>query len=167
MRLAGMPLELASYRAETLTNQQFRGFDLAGMDFFYLPTALAPLMDAPPVELKQFIEDDNRGAIWPEPVATLDGQPFYLSVKGVGSTLDPYSWRPLDRGYARELVTDPSLRARFGGPPSDGADRLITGELWLRGRPTAVRDSSTPRPPSESPRWPTLPRSEGSSSLPS
>ncbi len=135
MRLAGMPLELACYRGETRTNRQFKDLDLSSMDYFYLPPTLAPLMDVPPLEIRQFIEDDNRGAIWPEPIATLDGQEFYLSVKGVGSTLDPYSWRPLDRGYARDLVEDPSLRARFQGLSVDGSDRLITGELWLRGSP--------------------------------
>jgi len=135
MRLAGLPLELAGYPAETQVNRQFREFDLSRMDRFYLPRALMSLMDEPPVETREFIEDDNRGAVDPEPAATLDGTEFFLSVKGVGSTVDPYSWRPLDRAYAAELTPDAVVRERLTSRPPDRSDRVITGELWLRGSP--------------------------------
>jgi hypothetical protein len=135
MRLAGMPLTLLAYPAESITNRQFSGSDLASLDRIYLPPALESLMEAPPAESREFIEDDNRSAIVPEPIATLDGQPFYLSVKGVGSTVDPYSWRALDRAYAAELADDPGVRQKLQRSRPEGTDRILTGELWLRGSP--------------------------------
>ncbi len=135
MRLRGLPLRLAGYPAESVPNHRFEGTEVSRLSRFYLPPSLVPLYDPPPVETREFIEDDNRAAILPEPIATLDGMEFFLSVKGVGSTVDPYSWRPLDRSYAAELVDDPEVRRRLLGAPTDGPDRIITGELWLRGSP--------------------------------
>ena len=135
MKLTGMPLELAAYRGSCLTNSRFREFDLARMEFFYLPMALIDLVDEPPVETREFIEDDNRGAVLPHSVATIDGTEFFLSVKGVGSTIDPYSWRPLDRAYAAELSDDREVQGRLRRRPATATDRIITGELWLRGSP--------------------------------
>jgi hypothetical protein len=135
MRLTGMPLALLGYPAETIPNRQFVGSDLGALDRVYLPEALASLMPDPPVEIREFVEDDNRSAIVPDPIATLDGKTMYLSVKGVGSGVDPYSWRPLDRAYAAELSDDPEVRARLQGNPPDPRDRFLTGELWLRGSP--------------------------------
>ena len=135
MRLVGQPLELTGYRAETVTNRQFRTLAPARLDRCYLPRPLVPLMDEPPQETLGFLEDDNRGAVLPDPVATLDGLEFYLSVKGVGSSVDPYSWRPLDRGYAAELAQDAGVREKLGNTPPERTDRIITGELWLRGSP--------------------------------
>lgn len=130
-----MPLELAAYPCSTITNARFRNLNLPQLDRFYLPRAMTDLMDGPPVETSEFIEDDNRGAILPESVATLDGTEFYLSVKGVGSTVDPYSWRRLDRAYAAELSEDPAVRERLRRHPATESDRMITGEVWLRGSP--------------------------------
>jgi hypothetical protein len=135
MRLRGHPLELRAHPAESRTNRQFSGHALGALDVVYLPRALSQLLVDPPVSVEQFIEDDNRGAIRPDPVATLDGVEFYLSVKGVGSATDPYSWRPLDRWYAAELTDEPEVKAALRSEPPDGSDRLITGELWLRGSP--------------------------------
>jgi hypothetical protein len=130
-----MPLELSAYPGPCLTNPRFHNFDLARLERFYLPRALIDLVDEPPVETLDFIEDDNRGAIFPESVATLDGTEFFLSVKGVGSTIDPYSWRPLDRSYAAELSDDPAVQERLRRHPAADSDRAITGEVWLRGSP--------------------------------
>jgi hypothetical protein len=130
-----MPLALAAYPAESVTNRHFQGHDLARLDRFYLPSALRSLLAEPALETEEFLEDDNRGAVAPEPSATLDGLPFYLSVKGIGSTVDPYSWRPLDRAYAAELTDDLAVREKLQQQPPDRSDRIITGELWLRGSP--------------------------------
>jgi hypothetical protein len=135
VRLLGFPLMLHSYPSETRTNRQFATLELSRLDTFFLPDSLKDLTDTPPRESTEFIEDDNRGAILPEPISTLDGQAFYLSVKGIGSTVDPFSWRVLDRIYASELVEDGRLRSRLRSSPTGGSDRLITGELWLRGSP--------------------------------
>jgi hypothetical protein len=135
MKLSGMPLELAGYPGTCLRNRRFQDFNLARLERFYLPDALRELVDELPVETRQFIEDDNRGAILPESIATLDGTEFFLSVKGVGSTIDPYSWRPLDRAYAAELSDDPKVQERLRRRSPDPSDRIITGEVWLRGSP--------------------------------
>jgi hypothetical protein len=135
MKLTGTPLELTGYRCESIANRQFRGLDLSPLELLYLPPPVTSLMDEPPVESREFVEDDNRGAILPDPIATLDGTDFYLSVKGVGSTIDPYSWRPLNRTYAAELSDDPLVRERLRGGRETASDRIITGELWLRGSP--------------------------------
>jgi hypothetical protein len=134
-RLTGLPLRLMEYPAETVTNRRFAGTEISRLDRFYLPPALTTLYDPDPLATREFIEDDNRAAILPDPIATLDGREFFLSVKGVGSTIDPYSWKPLDRSYASELVSDPDVGARLQRAPTDSPDRIITGELWLRGSP--------------------------------
>jgi hypothetical protein len=135
MRLKGLPLRLTGYAAESVTNRRFEGTDVSQLKRFYLPPSLTPLYDGLALESREFIEDDNRAAILPDPVATLDGMDFYLSVKGVGSTVDPYSWRPLDRSYASELVADPEVGRQLQSAPTDAPDRIITGELWLKGSP--------------------------------
>lgn len=135
MKLRGMPVDLAAFPGQTVTNRRFREFDLHRWDVFWLPTALTGLLDAAPAEVARFVEDDNRGAILPDPVATLDGTEFFLSIKGVGSTIDPYSWRALDRAYAAELSDLPAVQDRLRRAPADASDRIISGEVWLRGSP--------------------------------
>lgn len=139
MRLAGPPLTLAVYPARTRSNRNFRSHDLSALDRCYLPPALTGLLDEAPLRVEEFVEDDNRGAVSPGPVATLDGLPFYLSVKGVGSTIDPFSTRPLDREHGATLTSDPRVLEGLRNPkvplPDGETDRLITGELWLRGSP--------------------------------
>ncbi len=135
MTLPGLPLELWEYPAVTRTNRRFRDTSLTAWDRIFLPGALRDLLPEPPLGPRRFIEDDNRSAIVPEPVAELDGLPFYLSVKGVGSSIDPYSWRPLDRWYGAELSRDPEVRTALRRRPPGADDRLITGERWLRGSP--------------------------------
>jgi hypothetical protein len=130
-----MPVPLGAYAVEPVSNSRFQGTRIRGQDRFYLPPTLAPLVDAAPLERYDFIEDDNRSAILPDPVTRLDGMDFYLSVKGIGSTVDPYSWRPLDRSYAAELVRDPEVARRLLTAPATTADRVITGEMWLQGSP--------------------------------
>lgn len=92
-------------------------------------------MEGAPLETVEFIEDDNRGAVAPEPLASFGGVDFHLSVKGVGSAADPYSSRPLDRTLAAQLTSDPDVRRRLLASGSPQGDRMITGELWLRGSP--------------------------------
>jgi hypothetical protein len=133
--LTGAPVRLTPYPADTVTNRRFEGHDLARLDRFYLPSALTCLWDGPAGAVEEFIEDDNRSAIAPDPVAVLDGEPFYLSVKGIGSAIEPFSHAPLDRQAAVLLAGDADLRRRLAVAPADGPDRIITGELWLRGSP--------------------------------
>jgi hypothetical protein len=130
-----MPLKLAEFPGRCITNPRFQNFDLARLDRFYLPQAMTTLVDETPVQTREFVEDDNRGAILPESIMTLDGTDFFLSLKGVGAAIDPYSWRALDRFYAAELSDDPNVRARLTREPAEPTDRIITGEVWLRGSP--------------------------------
>jgi hypothetical protein len=139
VRLAGMPLRLAEYPTTTITNPRFQSFDLSPLDRFFLPPALTGFLDEEPLDLRGFLEDDNRGAVSPEPIASFDGTPFHLSIKGVGSAVDPFASRPLDRASVERLTDDPELRLRLGRPrvpqPPEDAERFITGEAWLRGSP--------------------------------
>jgi hypothetical protein len=135
MRLKGMPVSLAAYPSASLTNPRFEGIDISGLDRVYLPRVMEGLLPEPPVQVQEFVEDDNRGAILPDPIATLDGVEFYLSVKGIGSTVDPFSSRRLDRHLVAQLTAGPTLPERLGRGPTGHTDRFITGELWLRGSP--------------------------------
>ncbi|HEY1197476.1 MAG TPA: hypothetical protein VGG32_01945 [Thermoplasmata archaeon] len=128
-------MPLFAFPAETITNRNFQRFDLGRLDRYFLPPTLASLADGPEVDVLDAIEDDNRSAILPEPIATLDGLPFYLSVKGVGSTVDPFSLRRLDGAYAAELTDEPDVRERLRSVAGDRSGGVITGELWLRGSP--------------------------------
>ena len=132
-------MTLAQYPAVTITNAQFRSFPLGSLDRISLPPAVTGLLDGPPVGTIAMLEDDNRGAISADPVATLDGVDFHLSIKGIGSTIDPYSNRPLDAASASLLSADADTRRRLAHPtipelPGE-APRVLTGELWLRGSP--------------------------------
>ncbi len=133
--LPGLPLSLRSFPTLTHTNRRFASFGLDDWDRFFLPASLAPLADQDPVSELGTILDDNRSAIVPRPVARIDGLPFYLSIKGIGSTVDPYSRRRLDATYAAELTADPDVRARLGTRLPDAEGGVITGEVWLRGSP--------------------------------
>ena len=135
MRLNGLPVSLSSFPAETISSARFREFPLPELDRVFLPSLVASLMDTLPLATQEFIEDDNRGAILPDPIATLDAVPFYLSVKGIGSAIAPFSMARLDRELAAELSGDATLRDRFGRRRPQETDRMITGELWLRGSP--------------------------------
>jgi hypothetical protein len=139
VRLVGSPVRLAAYSARTTTNRQFVHLDLSWIDRLFLPLGSTGLLDAPALSVQDFLEDDHRGAVSPEPVARLDGADFHLSVKGVGSTVDPFSHSPLDPDTLARLTDDPEVRHRLSHPsvpPAPGeADRFITGEVWLRGSP--------------------------------
>ena len=135
MRPTGFPLPLSTFPAETITNRRFEGMPLSIPDAFYLPAGLTGLVDDPPIGTREFIEDDNRGAIDPEPIATLDAQPFFLSVKGVGSTVDPFSSQPLDPERAAALTRVAGVRDRLRPGTPGPLGGVITGELWLRGSP--------------------------------
>lgn len=135
MKLKGLPLSLESYDAlRVLTNRQFQDFKMDGFEKLYLPESMRPFADSNPLETKEFLVDDNRGAVSLTPSLTIDGTDFYLSIKGVGSTTDPFSHRTLGKAEIGSVLKDPELRERIVN--SEGlAPRYITGELWLRGSP--------------------------------
>lgn len=135
MEILGTGTDLSVFDArERIINRHFDSTFPSHLEAVYLPEAMAALMNESPTRTMRFIEDDNRGAVSPDPVARLDGTEFHLSVKGIGSTTDPFSFRMLDRAYVSTLVEDNSLRSRLMQSGA-GGNRFITGELWLRGSP--------------------------------
>jgi hypothetical protein len=82
----------------------------------------------------EFIEDDNRSAILPDPYASIGKMNYFLSVKGIGSTTDPFSMRSLDRFHVSSLVNSLELKEKLAEGESNSS-RFITCELWLRGSP--------------------------------
>ena len=135
MRMKGLPLVLEAYDAhEVITNRHFREFDMQEFERFYLPESMRSFTDAEPSGTKGFIVDDNRGAVCPAPSMRIDGIDLFLSVKGIGSTTNPFSHKLFDKAEISGLVKDARLRERIVN--SKGlAPRYITGELWLRGSP--------------------------------
>jgi hypothetical protein len=135
MRMKGLPLILDSYGAhEVITNKHFRDFSMQEFENFYLPESMRSFTDFEPSDVKEFIVDDNRGAVSTSPSMRIDGTVFYLSVKGIGSTTNPFSHQLFDKAEISGLVKDARLIERIVN--SKGlAPRYITGELWLRGSP--------------------------------
>jgi hypothetical protein len=135
MKLKGQPLDLDAYESpEVLTNKHFLDFEMCEFERFYLPASMRPFTDLVPVGTKSFIEDDNRGAVSPLPILKLDGTEFYLSVKGIGSTTNPFSQQLLGKAEVCSLLKDARLKDRIVNS-EERAPRYITGELWLRGSP--------------------------------
>jgi len=135
MKLKGLPLDLNVYEAsETMTNKHFKEFKMPEFERFYLPESMRPFTDLSPLGTKEFIIDDNRGAVSTSPSLKMDGTDFYLSVKGIGSTTNPFSHQLLGKAEICSLLKDSRLIDRIVN--SEGtAPRYITGELWLRGSP--------------------------------
>src|SRR5271157_4675407 len=135
MRLKGLPLNLDMYKtSETLTNKHFKEFDMPEFEVVYLPESMRPFMILNPLDTKEFIVDDNRGAVATLPSLKLDGTDFYLSVKGVGSTTNPFSHQPLGKAEICSLLKDTQLKDRIINS-EEKIPRYLTGELWLRGSP--------------------------------
>ncbi len=135
MRLRGQPLGLDLYEtSEVLTNKHFRDFETLELERFCLPQSMRLFTDLVPTMTKAFVADDNRGAVSTLPCLELDGTDFYLSVKGVGSTTNPFSRQHLGKAEICNLVKDAKLKERIVNSQEE-ASRYITGELWLRGSP--------------------------------
>lgn len=100
----------------------------------YLPESMRPFMNFAPKGKKEFIADDNRGAVAALPCLQLDGTDFYLSIKGIGSTTNPFSQQLLGKADICNLLKDSELKERIVNS-EEKAPRYITGELWLRGSP--------------------------------
>jgi hypothetical protein len=117
-----------------IRSKKFLNYDLGDIDRFYLPESIISIEQYKNMTPISFVEDDNRGAIRPGPVCTIDQTDFFLSIKGVGSTVDPYSLEPLNIYNVSDLTDDPEFRKKIEGSGYRG-NRFITGETWLRGSP--------------------------------
>jgi hypothetical protein len=135
MKLKGAPLNLDIYEtSEVLTNKHFQKFEMHEFERIYLPESMRPFTDLNRLGTKEFIIDDNRGAVSPLPSLKIDSTEFYLSVKGIGSTTHPFSTQLLGKGEVCSLLKDSSMKERIMNSEAT-APRYITGELWLRGSP--------------------------------
>src|SRR5437667_7941184 len=135
MMMKGLPLNLNMYEAsETLTNKHFQEFKMSEFERTYLPDSMGPFTDLIPEGKKEFVVDDNRGAVSPSPYLEIDGTDFYLSVKGIGSTTNPFSHQLLGKAEICNLLKDAALKDRIVNS-KETAPRYITGELSLRGSP--------------------------------
>jgi len=135
MKLKGLPINLNMYgAAEIMTNEHFQGFNMPDFEKIYLSESMAPFTDGSSLGTKEFLVDEHRGAVSDTPVLTLDGTEFYLSVKGIGSTTNPFSHQLFGPSEMSALLKDSVLKERIEN--SDWkAPRYITGELCLRGSP--------------------------------
>ncbi|MGA3059938.1 MAG: hypothetical protein ABSD92_06160 [Candidatus Bathyarchaeia archaeon] len=135
MKLKGLPLNLNIFEtSETQTNKHFQEFKMPEFERIYLPESMRPFTDIAPLGTKEFIVDDNRGAVATLPSLKMDGTDFYLSVKGIGSTTNPFSHQLLGKAEICNLLSDSRLKDRIVNSV-DKAPRYLTGELWLRGSP--------------------------------
>ncbi len=135
MKLKGSPLNLNAYEtSEILTNKHFQNFKMLEFERIYLPESMRPFIDMNPLGTKEFICDDNRGAVSPLPSLKMNGTDFYLSVKGIGSTTNPFSHQLLGKSEICNLLKDSRIKDRVVNLEGI-APRYLTGELWLRGSP--------------------------------
>lgn len=135
LEILGPSLDLSLFLSgDHIANRKLGLAQFPELQAVYLPDAMVPLMPEEPFGTRRFIEDDNRGAVSPEPVASLDGTDFFFSVKGIGSTTDPFSFNLIDSIRLSSIVHDPGLRGKLQRIPAS-SPRFITGELWLRGSP--------------------------------
>jgi hypothetical protein len=135
MRMKGLPITLDVYAAsEVRTNRHFEEFKLPEFEGVYLPESMRPFTDVNPSGTKGFIVDDNRGAVATSPSLTIDGTDFYFSVKGIGSTTNPFSRQLLSKGEMCSLLTDPELKDRIMNS-KEVSPRYLTAELWQRYSP--------------------------------
>jgi hypothetical protein len=135
LKLKGLPINLNTYgAAEIMTNEHFQGFNMPDFERIYLSESMAFFTDGSSLGMKEFLVDEHRGAVSDTPVLTLDGTEFYLSVKGIGSTTNPFSHQLFGPSEMSALLKDSVLKERI--EDSDWkAPRYITGESCLRGSP--------------------------------
>src|SRR5437867_12081548 len=100
----------------------------------YVPDSMEHFTDLASKGTKEFVVDDNRGAVSTLPYMEIGGIDFYLSVKGIGSTTNPFSHQLLGRAEICNLLKDSTLKDRIVNS-KETAPRYITEDLWLRGSP--------------------------------
>jgi hypothetical protein len=135
MKMKGLPITLDAYEApQVRTNRHFQEFKIPEFEKIYLPESMRPFTDLSPSGTKGFIIDDNRGAVSTSPSLTIDGTDFYFSVKGIGSTTNPFSRQLLSKAEICSLLKDPGLKDRIVNS-NEVSPRYLTAELWQRYSP--------------------------------
>ncbi len=135
MKLKGSPISLNKYEvSEMQTNRHFQEFKMDEFGKIHLPESMKPFIDLDPSGTEEFIVDDNRGAVSTLPSLKMDGTDFYFSVKGIGSTTNPFSNQLLGKDEICNLLKDSRLKEKIVHS-AETVPRYLTGELWLRGSP--------------------------------
>ncbi|MHB1439701.1 MAG: hypothetical protein ACYCSO_01150 [Cuniculiplasma sp.] len=135
MNIRGKELKLFPHEpSKVIRSKRFLNYDFGEFEKFYFPGSLETLSKRKSGRAETFIEDDNRGAIYPEEICNIDGTEFHMSLKGVGSTVDPYSLEPLNIYSIGSLSNNTQFRNEIESSGYHG-NRFITGETWLRGSP--------------------------------
>ena len=136
IKLRGVPISLQAYDSdETLTNKYFTGFEIPEFERLYLPDSVVPFTDVDPVATKELLVDDNRSAVSSLPCMTIDGNDFYFSVKGIGSTTSPFSRQLFKKEEISSLLKSGTAKNRILNSKEMKLPRYLTGELWSRGCP--------------------------------
>ncbi len=132
-----MPINLNMYEsAGTITNKYFQSFKMPEFEKIYLPDSVKPFTDVHPIGTKELLIDDNRSAVSREPYMSIDGTPFYFSVKGIGSTTSPFSRQLFKKEEICSLLKNGSTKDRImNAKEKETHPRYLTGELWSRGCP--------------------------------
>jgi hypothetical protein len=134
-KIKGLPISLDAYAAsEVKTNKHFQEFAMPEFERIYLPESMRPFTDVNSLSAEGLIIDDNRGAVSYSPYLRMDGTDFYLSVKGIGSTTNPFSRQLLGKAEICSLLKDSKLKHRILSS-AETAPRYVTAELWQRYSP--------------------------------
>ena len=115
-------------------NGNFEQDEISSVEGLFLPESIKQMFPEYKYSEMNLIEDDNRSAIFPDPFVTIGKTDFFLSVKGIGSTTDPYSMELLSKANTLVLSRNESMSKRISNL-DDSHGRFITGEVWLRGSP--------------------------------
>ncbi len=135
VQIPGKPIKLFYMKTgQKKINNMFEQSEIQSVEGIYVPESLKDMFPEYSYEPMEFIEDDNRSAIYPEPFVTIGKTDFYLCVKGIGSTTDPYSMELLNRSNTLVISRSRSTSERLN-KLNDTLGRFITGEVWLRGSP--------------------------------
>ena len=119
---------------EKKANRNFEQDEISSVEGLFLPESIKQMFPEYKYSEMNLIEDDNRSAIFPDPFVTIGETDFFLSVKGIGSTTDPYSMELLSKANTLVLSRNESMSKRISNL-NDSHGRFITGEVWLRGSP--------------------------------
>jgi hypothetical protein len=139
LKIKGTPISLNAYEAsKTRRNKHFLGFDMPDFEYVYLPDSMNAFSTIPPFCFKEFVVDDNRSAVDPNKSVSIDGLDFYLSVKGIGSTTNPFSRQLLRKDEMTSLIADADIRNKVMSSNGE-LHRYLTGEMWCRGSPYGVQ----------------------------
>src|SRR5487761_231876 len=133
-----MPIKLNVYEgAGTITNKYFQSFKMPEFDKMYLPDSVKPFTEVDQIGTKELLIDDNRSAVSREPYMTIDGTDFYFSVKGIGSTTNPFSRQLFKKEEICSLLKSNSIKDMIMNAREKEMKfpRCLTGELWSRGCP--------------------------------